>query len=77
MSPNLLATLTPTHVLYKLIFGGAIECFDLAMSNGVSMQGGKCNLKAELPDKLTRIQVAITKNEGFIHSIKFEGDSVL
>ena len=61
MSPNQLATLTPTHVLYELKTWG-IKDFGLAMSNGVSMQSlRKCNLKAELPNRLTRIQVTFLK----------------
>ena len=52
--------------------------FGLSMSDGVSMQvGEKCNRKAELPTGLTRIQVAFTKSEMLIHSIKFEGETVL
>ena len=34
-------------------------------------------MKARLPDNIQAIQVAFNKGEGFVHSITFEGDSVL
>ena len=79
MKPSRLASLCPTHVLYHYSSeGNVIYGLGLNMSDGVSMQAGfKCNLMAKLPSELRRIQVAITKNEKLIHSIRFEGDTVL
>ena len=47
------------------------------MSDKTSADSQSCNVKARLPDKIHAIQVTYTKDECYLHSITFEGDSVL
>ena len=76
MSNNQFASLKVSRVLYCLSNG--IKGFGLTMANGESTHAGtECNRQVELPRTLKRIQTAFTANEEFVHSIRFEGDSVL
>ena len=48
------------------------------MVNGESTHAGtECNFQVELPRNLKRIQTTFTVNEDVVHSVRFEGASVL
>jgi len=71
-----LTNLRPLHVVYRL-GGWYIESLGFGMSDGQSAQTRNCDIKSQLPTNIQTIDVAFTKDEWFVHSISFQGDSIL
>ena len=68
--------LRPTKVHYKW----TMKVFGMSMSDGQRVIGGDESLPlktAELPEKLTRIEVIFRKDEWHLHSMRFIGETVL
>ena len=77
MTSTQLANLRPVHVVYTVFKGLVIEHLGFGMSDGQSAQTGECGIKAELPNNIKTIEVSFVKSENAIHSISFQGDSIL
>ena len=57
-----------------------MDVFGMSMSDGQRVIGGDesdADMTAELPEKLTRIEVIFSKNESFLHSMNFIGETVV
>jgi len=76
MTSTQLAKMRPVHVVYT-VYSSYIDCLGFGMSDGQSAQTGECGIKAELPNNIKTIEVSFIKKENAIHSISFQGDSIL
>lgn len=76
MTSTQLANLRPVHVMYGH-YSSYIKNLGFVISDGQSEQTDYCPLQAQLPNNIKTIDVSFTRDEKFVHSIIFQGDSIL
>ena len=77
MTSTQLANLRPVHVMYELYYSSYVMNLDFGISDGQSEQTKYCPPQAQLPNNIKTIDVSFTRDEKFVHSIIFQGDSIL